>query len=168
VAPIVVHWQHPALHTFGKSTTIELADLHSPGSGDAAGAFGLIDLRGGTGSVGASELSDWLVHGFDQYMDLGTYNSVPSAMFNSSQFKNAMNARMYDDLLFPIYKTLVKGGSTAEYEVIGWVGFHVTKRIGSGSSGTLEGWFTRIITEGISSASASDPDYGVRTISLVE
>lgn len=169
VAPIVVHHLHPDLHSFGKPTTIELANLHKPGSGDAAGAFGLIKLlRDGNGSVGASELAEWITRGFDQYMPLGKYYSVPSAMFNSSQFRDAMDFRMGDDLLFPIYRSIVKGGSTAEYDIIGWVGFHVTARTGGGDNGTLKGWFTRIITEGISSESAGDPDYGVRVISLVE
>lgn len=171
VAPIVVHHLHPDLRNFGKPTQIELENLHKPGSGDAAGAFGLIKLRrDGSGSVGADELAEWVQKGFDQYMPLGKYYSVPSAMFNSTQFKDAMLIRMGkgDDLLFPIYRSLVKGGSTAEYDVIGWVGFHVTERTGGGDHGTLKGWFTRIITEGISSTKAGDPDYGVRVISLVE
>jgi hypothetical protein len=169
VAPVVVHHLHPDLHSFGKPTTIELADLHKPGGGDAAGAFGLIKLlRDGNGSVGADELAEWVERGFDQYMPLGKYYSVPSSMFNSSQFRNAMDFRMGDDLLFPIYRTILKSGSNAEYDVIGWVGFHVTGRKGGGDTGTLEGWFTRIITEGISSEKAGDPDYGVRVVSLVE
>jgi len=53
VAPIVVNEQHPDLNCsvangkpvpcFGKPTQIDLIDLHNPGSGDAAGAFGLCE-----------------------------------------------------------------------------------------------------------------------------
>lgn len=169
VAPIVVNEQHPDLRALGRPTTIELANLHRPGSSDAAGAFGLINLRrDDNGSVGASELSSWMERGYDQAMPTGSYHSVPSAMFNSSQFRDALQLRMGDDVLFPIYRLIVRGGATAQYDVVAWVGFHVTGRTGGGDQGQVEGWFTRIIAGGLPATTPSTPNFGVRVISLVE
>jgi hypothetical protein len=175
VAPIVVNFKHPMLQCnpspCSDPTEIDLADLHNPGSGDAAGAFGLIDLiHSDNGSVGASTLGDWITHGFDEYMEPGLYDSAPSAKFNSSDVRNAMSASIGQVLLFPIYKTIVGPGSNAQYDVIGWVGFHVTGFDPSGSNGKVFGWFTRRISEGIqvsTSPSQNTPDYGVRAIQLV-
>jgi hypothetical protein len=176
VAPIVVDLLHPMLKCkptpcFGTETELNLVNLHKPGSGDAAGAFGLINLRlGDKGSVGAEELSGWMTRGFDQNMPLGVYNSVPSAMFNSTHFRSAMDLRLGDEVLFPIYKTLKKGGSTAEYDIVGWVGFNIHSYSGGGDSGKLKGHFTRVIWEGVISESPTDitTDFGVRAIALIE
>lgn len=170
VAPIVVNHLHPQLRSFFTPTQIDLDFLHKPGSGDAAGSFGLINLRGSgdSGSVGSAELASWMARGFDGVMEPGIYRAVPSTMFNSSHFRSAMAIRTGDDVLFPVYRSLLKGGSTAEYDVIGWVGFHITEWSGGGSSGKVKGWFTRFIARGISSRSPATPNFGVRTISLVQ
>jgi hypothetical protein len=176
VAPIVVDILHPMLKCkptpcFGTATELNLVNLHKPGSGDAAGAFGLINLKlDESGSVGSEELAGWMTRGFDQNMPLGIYNSVPSAMFNSSHFRQAMDFRLGDEVLFPIFKTLKKGGSTAEYDIVGWVGFVITSYSGGGDSGKLKGYFTRVIWEGIISESPLDAatDFGVRAIALIE
>jgi hypothetical protein len=176
VAPIVVNWKHPMLQCnpspcVGQQTEIDLADLHQPGSGDAAGSFGLINLdqTDSTGSVGSQTLGDWIQNGFDQYMPLGNYYAVPSSKFNSSAVRNAMTASIGKELLFPIYKQITGPGDNAVYVIIGWVGFHVTGFNASGSNGAVYGWFTRRISEGIQATSADQvPDYGVRAIQLVQ
>ena len=171
VAPIVVNWHHPMLNCnprpCSSPTEIDLADLHQPGSGDAAGAFGLIDLiQGDNGNAGASTLGDWIRNGFDEYMALGRYDSVPSADFNSSHVRDAMDASIGQELLFPVYNSITGPGSNAEYNIIGWVGFHVTGYDAHGSNGAVYGWFTRFIAQGIQAASGSN-DFGVRAIQLV-
>jgi hypothetical protein len=56
VAPITVNYKHPVLNctrranptcapNFEQPTTLTLEDIHSPGSKDAAGSFGLINLN---------------------------------------------------------------------------------------------------------------------------
>jgi hypothetical protein len=173
VAPITVNWKHPMLacHPLPcpDATEIDLADLHKPGSGDAAGAFGLIDLmQDDNGSVGASTLGQWITQGFDEYMPLGGYYSVPSAKFNSVEVRDAMDVSIGQELLFPVYNSITGPGSTAVYNIIGWVGFHVTGFDPSGSNGKVYGWFTRRIAEGIQvSPGDTDPDYGVRAVQLV-
>jgi hypothetical protein len=181
VAPIVVNIKHPDLNCdvadgkpvpcFGKSTKIDLEHLHKPGSGTAAGAFALINLEANnTGSTGASTIGEWIVTGYDQYMELGNYNSVPSAMWNDTHVKSAMATRLSGDpvLLFPIYDKIIGSGSTAEYHVVGWVAFHVSEYNASGSSGDVKGKFVKVIWEGIQSQSGSNLNYGTRTIELVE
>lgn len=181
VAPIVVNIKHPDLNCsiangkpvpcFGRPTQIDLEHLHHPGSGTAAGSFALINLdANNTGSVGASTIGEWIVRGYDQYMELGNYNSVPSAMFNDSHVKGSMDSRMADDpvLLFPIYDRITGSGSGAEYHVVGWVAFHVTAYNANGSSGKVNGYFTQVIWEGIQSQSGSNLNYGTTTIELVE
>ncbi len=179
VAPIVVNIKHPKLNCgssggkpvpcFGDATELQLEHLHKPGAGDAAGAFGLINLdRSDSGSVGGSTLGDWISQGFDQYMPLGEYTSVPSAMFNDSHVKGALDFRMNDVLLFPIYKTITGSGSNAVYDIVGWVAFKVTAFQANGSTGKVSGSFTEVIWEGVGSQSGSGMNYGVRAIELVE
>lgn len=179
VAPIVVNLRHPELQCggtlkkptpcFGKATSIELAHLHKPGSGNAAGSFGLINLdTDDSGSVGGSTLGDWIERGFDAYLEPGEYRSVPSSKFNDSHIKGALAARLHDDLLFPIYETITGEGSNAIYKVLGWVGFNVTDFNASGSSGKVWGSFTKVIWEGIQSDSGNNLNFGTTSIELVE
>lgn len=173
VAPIVVNWKHPMLQCkplpCPDPTEIDLADLHKPGSGDAAGSFGLIDLdQNDNGSVGSQILGNWIQHGFDDYLPLGSYRAVPSAKFNSSWIRDALQIRTGTVLLFPIYKTITGPGDNAVYNIIGWVGFRVTRFDTSGSSAAVYGSFTRRISEGIQVKPGDNvPDYGVRVVQLV-
>ncbi|MBA2536597.1 MAG: hypothetical protein H0V20_04080 [Actinobacteria bacterium] len=181
VAPITVNINHPKLNCgstgtpprpvpcFGQPTQLDLLNLKAPNGPDAAGAFGLINLdRADSGSVGADTLSDWITRGFDGYMDIGIYTSVPSAKFNDSKFKTALNVRTGDVLLFPIYTKILGSGSNAEYDVVGWVGFEVTDYQANGSTGWVRGSFTEVTWEGVQSESGEGLNYGVRAIQLVE
>ncbi|MDQ3066644.1 MAG: hypothetical protein M3R12_05755 [Actinomycetota bacterium] len=179
VAPIAVNLKHPKLQCggtpnkptpcFDEPTEIDLEHLHQPGSGNAAGAFGLINLdQKDNGSVGGSTLGDWINRGFDAYLRPGQYTSVPSAKFNDSHVKGALTARMNDDLLFPIYKTIFGSGSNAIFDVVGWVGFNVTSFQAGGSTGQVRGSFTKVIWEGIQSSSGNNLNFGTHTIELVE
>ena len=179
VAPITVNIKHPALHCggtqqqpvpcFGQPTEIDLLDLHKPGSGNAAGSFGLINLTGDpTGNVGAEILAGWMEKGYDHMMPLGDYDAAPSANFNNGQFQNALQDRIGDNVLFPIYDTLTGSGSNAVFHVVGWVGFHITSYHAGGSTGWVRGWFTSVIWRGIQSTSASQWSFGARTVQLID
>jgi hypothetical protein len=181
VAPIVVNIQHPDLNCsvargrpvpcFGKPTEVDLDHLHKPGAGTAAGSFALINLeQGATGTTGASTIGNWIVTGYDQYMELGDYSSVPSAMFNDSHVKGAMAERLAGDpvLLFPIYDRITGSGQGAKYHVVGWVAFHVTSYNANGNAGKIYGSFKEVIWEGIQSQSGNNLNYGTTTIELVE
>jgi secretion/DNA translocation related TadE-like protein len=178
VAPIVVNILHPALHCggtqqrpipcFGQPTQLDLLDLHSPGGSDAAGSFGLINLTGDpTGNIGAGTLAGWMDTGYDHMMPLGRYYAAPSSNFNNGQFLNSLQDRVGDEVLFPIYDTLIHPGSNAEYNVIGWIGFHITAYNANGSKGWVRGWFTRVVWRGIQSTSSSGSNWGSKAIQLV-
>jgi Flp pilus assembly protein TadG len=173
LAPITVNILHPQLSgpgcpCFNVPTTLPLGKTGAPG------AFALLDLdyTDTNGTVGASTLASWITKGFDSYLPLGVYFSDPGAKWNNSIIQNALIGRYGTDLLFPVYDTLVGSGSNAEYHVIAWVGFHLQNVDASGTSGSLTGYFTRIIWQGIVSKSGPNtpaiPDLGVRTVALID
>jgi hypothetical protein len=173
VAPIVVNIKHPQLSgpgcpCFNVPTTLPLGKTGAPG------AFTLIDLDNtdNTGTVGASTVANWIVQGYDKYLPLGGYFSDPGAKWNNSSIQGAMQARYATDLLFPVYDQLVDQGSNAEYHVIGWAGFHLTNAYADGTSGTLSGYFTKVIWEGLIDQSGPKdpeiPDLGVYSVALVD
>jgi hypothetical protein len=177
VAPVTVSEEHPLLPCAWKTSTcygdeavLELINLHGPGSGNAAGSFGLLDLRpGGNGSAGNSDVASWMSKGFDEFMPVGTYEAVPSTMFNSAQFRDALDLRVGTEVLFPIYRPPIQaGGSNARFDIIGWVGFHVLGFSGGGSSGKVNGWFTQVIWEGIQAESPSAENFGAYSVTLVD
>lgn len=161
VAPITVNFKHSELNctrgnnptcapNFGVPTTLNLEDIHSPGAKDAAGSFGLINLnQHSDGNVGATELADWLLNGYPDYLGIGSYNSAPSANFNNSQFTGALDQNIGKELMFPVYRLLRGPGANAVYTVIGWVGFVITSYTTDGSNGTIYGSFSRYVTDGV-------------------
>jgi hypothetical protein len=167
-APIGVDEKHPLisgcnpLPCFKQQTTL---DLQKTGPG----AFRLLNIDGSKGGTGPGTLAEWMLKGYDGFMPLGWYYSDPGAKFNSSQMQSALAARVGDEVLFPIYAETKGQGANFQYKVIGWIGFVITDFEARGNSGTLEGYFTRVIWEGIETSSGSaSPDYGVRAIELIE
>ena len=172
VAPITVSEQHPMLQCgcFDDPTQVTLIHLHNPGGGDAAGAFGLLNLESqqNGGNIGSATLADWLLNGYQGALPLGTYDSAPSANFNSQHIMDALDDRLGTELLFPVYRSIIGSGSGAQFDIIGWVGFVPTSFHGGGSSGTIAGYFTQVIWQGLADETGTVPDYGVRVITLVE
>ncbi len=169
VAPIVVNEQHPLIHgtggcpCFTEMTTIPL------GKNGAPGAFDLINLDGSRGGTSPGTLASWMLDGYPSYLGLGNYYSDPGAKFNSSAMQNALQQRLNTTLLFPVYDTLQGNGANAHYNVIGWIGFHMTAYDARGSSGTLTGYFTEFIAQGILPQNGNgSPNFGVRSIQLIE
>jgi Flp pilus assembly protein TadG len=177
VAPIVVPITNPELSgctpmPCTDPTQIFLADLHGPGSGDAAGSFALLDLiQGDNGSVGSGILSSWMSNGLDADMPLGIYDAVPSTKYNSSDFQAALHLKVGDEVLFPVYQPpIIYSGSNAQFNIIGWVAFHIDAQATHGSSGALNGHFTAYQAEGLlaSPNGGSAQDFGVKVVQLVE
>ena len=165
VAPIVVNKLHPLLSgpgcpCFQVPTTLPLGRLGAPG------AFGLVDLNGGSNANG--DLASWILNGYDGYLGLGDYQSNTGAQFNSSGVQSALSDRVGTELLFPVYDTLTGTGANAEYDVIGWVAFHLTSYDAQGNNGDLSGWFTKVIWNGLQSSTNQHlPDFGVYSVELV-
>ena len=164
-APIAVDERHqyltgPGCPCFGQPTQIDM-QLTGPG------AFRLVNIDGSHGGVGPPTLADWLRRGRDGFMPLGWYYSDPGAKFNPASVEEAVIARFGSELLLPVYRSSRAQGAGFEYQVVGWVGFHLTGAQMQGSSGRLSGRFTRMVWEGIGSASAT-PSFGLTTVSLSE
>jgi len=173
VAPMVVFCDHPLIHNcngdstpdFGSDTTMDYDPMGAPG------AFGMLNLDGGSGTPGSSDEADWILHGFNKYLGLGDYRSDPGAKFSSSNIQDALEARRGSVLLFPVYRQLDGQGQNAAYEIIGWIGFHLTSYEVHGNNSTLHGYFTEFIAQGILSEGGDggpSSSFGVKSIQLIE
>ena len=100
-------------------------------------------------------------------MSLGWYWSDSGAKFNASEVKDALDARIGQELLFPIYSLTQGQGSNFDYQIVGWAGFRLTGFDASGNNSQLFGSFTRTVWAGIQ-GQTSGPDYGVRVVQLVQ
>jgi hypothetical protein len=174
VAPMVVYCDHPLIHNcqnnsrpdFGVDTQMNYDPMGAPG------AFGMLDLNGQGGTVGSSSEAAWILHGFNKYLPTGNYPSDPGAKFSSSNIQDALTARIGTVLLFPVFRQLNGGGQNAQYEIIGWIGFHLTSFDVHGNNATLHGYFTEYIAQGILSTSGGgggpSSSFGVKSIQLIE
>lgn len=166
-APFGVDEQHPMLQCdptpcFEQATQLDL-DKVGPG------AFRIINIDGSHGGTGPGILEDWIMRGYEGYMPLGWYYSDPGAKFNSSHVKNALDARLGSEMLFPIYRETRGGGSNFEYEIVGWAGYVITSYDIQGSKNNkLNGYFKRVVWDGIGSEASGASDFGARAVSLVE
>lgn len=175
VAPIVVNYKHPKLACSPPPCTGEATELayehlkngQTPSNG--AGSFGFINLDpSADNGVPTSTLGDWIRDGYDKEMPLGTYNTSTGNPFSSSHVSEALAAHIGTEILFPVYKTLTGTGSNAKYEIIGWVGFHLTGMDLSGTNEKLFGWFTRVIWRGLPSTNPKQKAFGAYAVELIE
>jgi Flp pilus assembly protein TadG len=175
VAPIVVKNTHPKLlgtpgcPCFGKpgtNTNITTIPLSRNG---APGAFDLLNLDGTRGGTSGGILSNWMLKGYDGYLNIGQFYSDPGAKWDDNALNAALTARLGTTLLFPVYDQIVGTGSNAQYHVIGWVGFHLLSFDARGSSGSITGYFTEVIWSGLQSTSSSGqpPNFGARSVQLI-
>ena len=180
VAPMVVSCHHPLIDNctndpskppqYNVPTTLPYDPTLTP----APGSFGMLNLSGGT-NPGTSDEADWILHGYNQYLNINqNYRSDPGAKYSSGgQLQAALDAKMNSSdpvLLFPVYNPPLTGtGQNANYYVIGWIGFHITSYDIHGNSAALNGYFTTYIARGIlaSSGGSQPPNYGVRSIQLI-
>jgi secretion/DNA translocation related TadE-like protein len=172
VAPIVVKNVHPKLlGTVGcpcfTSTNVTTIPLDRNG---APGAFDLLNLDGTRGGTSPGVLADWMLKGYDGYLDIGEYYSDPGAKWNSSELHDALDKRLGSVLLFPVYDQIIGTGANAQYHVIGWVGFHLISYEARGSSGSITGYFTNVIWSGLqaNSGSGQPPNFGARSVQLID
>ena len=172
IAPIGVNLKHPKLKGtvscpcfgVGNPTTLPLGKTGAPG------AFDLLNVDGSHGGTGPQTLGDWILKGYSGYLPIGSYLSDPGAKWNSKPVGDALTARIGTNLLFPVYDVIVGNGANATYHVVGWVGFHLTGFTAQGSSGSITGYFTQVIWDGIESVAGngSNPDLGARVVKLID
>lgn len=170
-APMVVYYEHPMLigcggPCFYSETTIELDK--TSGVPSVPGAFDLINLDQSGANPGNSLLADWILNGYPDYLPLGLYYQRTGSSFTSSNVRNAMEARIGSTLLFPVVNSLTGNGSNAQYNVIGWAAFYLTDFDAHGNEATISGHFEQVIWDGIQTEDPTLPDFGVRTVRLVD
>jgi hypothetical protein len=173
VVPIVVDEKHEKLQCGANNpcpgpTQLKYQHLKNNGSPDGSGNFGFINLTG-EGGVGTSDLEDWITHGLDEYLGLGDYDARTGNQFSSSHVGDVLEDRIGEVLLFPIYRKLSGTGTNTKYEIVGWAGFKLTGVDVHGSNELLFGEFVSVTWDGIQAESASEapPDFGVKSVSLV-
>jgi len=88
------------------------------------------------------------------------------AKFNSSQVKNAMDAMIGHNLLFPVYDTVSGGGANLSYHVVGFAGFNLQGYDFQGNSGQIDGWFVHVDWKGAGTSDTSTY-FGATTSQLV-
>jgi Flp pilus assembly protein TadG len=176
VAPMVVRCNHPLIQNcnnngnlpqFNVPTTLDYDPMGAPG------AFGMLNLNKGGGTPGSSEEADWILKGYDAWLDVNKdYLSDPGAKFSSNEVQSALDSRMANDpvLMFPVYQRLTGTGQNAKYFIIGWIGFHLTSYVIHGNNATLTGYFTTYIARGVlaSGGPGNSTNYGVTSIQLIE
>jgi Flp pilus assembly protein TadG len=166
-APITVDEQHPYIQQqrWGEATTLSL-DTVGPG------AYHLLNVDGSYGGTNPATLGNWIRNGYDGYMPLDWYYSDPGAKYTTNpNFKSALEeaAAEQRELLFPVYRSVQAQGAGFEYEIVGWVGFVITDfKIQGSKDNTISGYFTQVVWEGIASEDGSAPDFGARSVSLIE
>jgi hypothetical protein len=168
---MVVSCNHPLIQncngnntpTFNSHTDMDYDPMGAPG------AYGMLNLSKSGGTPGSSEEADWILHGFDAFLDVGNYQSDPGAKFSSQNIQSALQARVGTVLLFPVFRVLSGTGQNAVYEIIGWIGFRLQSFDVHGNNATLRGEFTEYIAHGIlASAGSGVPNtFGVRSIQLI-
>jgi Putative Flp pilus-assembly TadE/G-like len=178
-SPVGVNLAHPDLSgsgcpCFGQQTTLELGKI-------GPGGFDLLNIDGSRGGTNPNTLASWMDNGLDAYMPLGNYYSDPGAKFNNSGMQQALDDNIGKEMLFPVYDYTAGNGSNLTYHVVAWVGFVLTAYDttggGNGSSscsvrgsqGTLCGYFTQVIWQGIQGSTGSQDglDLGARAVQLV-
>jgi Putative Flp pilus-assembly TadE/G-like len=172
VVPIVVDEKHPKLqcnpNPCAGLTELTYQHLKNNNTPDGSGNFGFINLTGD--SSGTSSLGDLIENGWDQYMDLGNYDTETGNQFSSTNIGDKLSDRIGDVLLFPIYRKLTGTGTGAHYEIVGWAAFRLTGLDLHGTNERLFGEFVGVTWDAIQAESASDAgvDFGVKNVSLVD
>ena len=110
----------------------------------APGAFGMLNLDDDNGTPGASEEGDWILHGFDKYLDIGKYRSDPGAKFSSQNVNGALDARVGTVLLFPVFKTLDGTGPERRIRNHRLDRLPPESEVTHGNNATLTGLFHRV------------------------
>jgi hypothetical protein len=131
------------------------------------GGFEILNVDGSRGGTGQSTLADWILNGCD--CDITTPDwlySDTGAKFNSSEVKSAMDDRINDKLLFPVYDEVQSNGSNLQYRIIGFAGFLVTSYQFQGNGGTIQGSFVHVDWQGTGTSDTSTY-FGATTSQLV-
>ena len=150
----------PGCPCYGVATTLLLGKV-------GPGGFQIINVDGSRGGTGQSILAGWILNGCNcETSTPAWYWNDSGAKFNGSEVAAALDARLRDNLLFPVYDDVQSGGTNLQYHVIGFAGFHVTGYEFQGNNGTIDGSFVHVDWQGSGTSDTSDY-FGATTSRLV-
>lgn len=131
------------------------------------GGFQILNVDGSKGGSGQSILADWILDGCNCQTSAPVWlYSDTGAKFNGQEVKSAMDDRIGDTLLFPVYDTTQSSGSNLKYHIIGFAAFNVTGYQFKGNAGTIDGSFVHVDWQG-SGTSNTSTYFGASTSHLI-
>ena len=144
-SPIAVHVGHPDLQCDPAPCSEDptVLDLSKTGPG----AFHLINIDGSTGGTSTQTLADWIEFGYEGEMGQDFF-SDPGNKLNSGPVRDALDAVIGKELLFPVYDIVQGSGANLEYNVIGWAGFVITGYDVHANQNLIFGHFTEVVWDG--------------------
>lgn len=165
-APFGVDYRHPMLQCKPDPCQDETdLDLEKVGPG----AFRVLNIDSSRGGTATQILADWILKGYGGMMPVNQwYYADSGAKFNNANVDGAMQLRLGDELLFPVYDDVQNQGTNFQYHVIGWAGFVIDSFAGNGNSGKIHGHFTRFIAQGIQGGPPQTDAFGTWNVQLVE
>jgi Flp pilus assembly protein TadG len=162
-SPIAVHVDHPDLQCdpapcSEDPTVLDLSKIDGPG------AFHLINLDGVSGG-GTQTLADWIQYGYDGEMSQDFFSETGNKL-NSGPVREALDAVIGQELLFPVYDVTQGSGTNLEYNVIGWAGFVITGYDVSKNQNLIFGHFTEVVWDGSFPTTPGGNNFGAWAVSL--
>jgi Flp pilus assembly protein TadG len=162
-SPVAVHVDHPDLQCdpapcSEDPTVLDLSKIDGPG------AFHLINLDGVSGG-GTQTLADWIQYGYDGEMSQDFFSETGNKL-NSGPVRQALDAVIGQELLFPVYDVTQGSGTNLEYNVIGWAGFVITGYDVSKNQNLIFGHFTEVVWDGSFPTTPGGNNFGAWAVSL--
>jgi Putative Flp pilus-assembly TadE/G-like len=160
---------------FGAAKTLTFDETTTASYGSST--WGLLDLSGSAtttttcdGKVGESTQRDWVLNGYPGLLAVNRYYGSTTGQRTS--VRNALNARIGQILLVPVFDTGNKGWCTAGgFRVVGWAAWVIDSTIPNAewnpSVKILHGHFTEFIAHDVESVPGV-PGFGVKVINLID
>jgi hypothetical protein len=132
------------------------------GANDAPGNKGWLDWNGGNSN--APELADNIANPSNSGVwEIGDWIPGATGNMNSSAVRAALDTWIGQHVTIPLYDQVTGNGSNAQYRICAFAEFIIT----SYSNNEVYGMFVRNL-ERSSVSGGTAPDFGVRTVALVQ
>ncbi|HZJ06955.1 MAG TPA: pilus assembly protein TadG-related protein [Nocardioidaceae bacterium] len=109
-------------------TTVVTIDFDNAdvGCGTASGNFGTLDIEGGTGSPGTSEVREWIEDGYpDPVSTIPPFSFEGRTGTPSNDYSDQFEGILDDPIVLPVYDVRSGSGSNAIYNITGFVSVQV-------------------------------------------
>lgn len=146
--------------TYGQTYTFWSKDMTQPGN------FGWVDWNGTP--VGNGELVENILNpGNSGVWQIGDWMFAGPGVQNSSNVEDALRGWRNKQVTIPLYGAVTNTGSNTRYQVCTFAEFILTAFNFQGNDKWIQGTFIRHVERG-GSAAGNPPDFGVRSLQLVQ